>query len=68
MYRALPQGQAVHDFPLVSQGTNTVTFEDPGHDWPQRIHYKVVVSALRAVVSGTGEGSRTATWTWRRVH
>jgi hypothetical protein len=65
-YRAAPQGQAANDFALVTSDGSSATFEDPAHDWPQRIQYVRHGDDLKAVVSGLHEGSRTATWSWHR--
>lgn len=67
IYRAAPQGQTANDFTLVHSRRRTASFEDPGHDWPQRIRYARDGDVLRAVVSGLAEGSRTVTWTWHRT-
>ena len=66
VYRADPATQAGHEFPLVEHAEGVVRFEDPAHDWPQRIVYTRQGDELTATVSG-GEGnkSRTAVWTWR---
>lgn len=67
VYRASPEGQESNDFRLVSRSDRAAVFEDPEHDWPQRIAYAREGEVLRAVASGIDPGSRSATWTWRRV-
>jgi len=39
-YVAKPSGQAENAFPLKSLGESEVVFEDPKHDFPQRILYR----------------------------
>lgn len=66
VYRADPATQAGHEFPLVEHGVGLARFEDPSHDWPQRIVYTRDGDELTATVSGgSGNKSRTAVWTWR---
>ncbi len=56
-------------FPL-SPGSadRVVIFENPNHDFPQRIVYALEGDQLTATLTGSDEqGERTETWRWRRV-
>ena len=58
VYSALPSGQAATDFPLKTQDASSVTFENPTHDFPQRIIYrKQGTDSLVARVEGTRNGT-----------
>lgn len=57
VYTALPSGQALTDFPLKSMSAGSVTFENPTHDFPQRIIYtKRGTDSLVARVEGMQDG------------
>ena len=48
------------DFKLTSETGNTFTFENPAHDYPQKITYKKVSSdRLIAIISGKQQGKQT---------
>lgn len=53
---ALPSGQAEAEFRLSEQADTSVTFENPEHDFPQRIRYSLEGEVLRARVEA-GEGN-----------
>lgn len=57
---AEPAGQARTEFRARGPvPPRAVVFENPGHDFPQRIHYRAVGSdSLRARVEGTRGGER----------
>lgn len=40
VYDARPSGQAAASFPLLKVSGNEIVFEDPAHDFPQRIIYR----------------------------
>ena len=66
---ASPQGQATHAFRMGQATARSVMFEDPAHDYPQRIRYTLkgpdrLVAEIGGTVSGT---ERTSTWRYRRV-
>jgi len=67
VYRALPSTQPAVSFPLVTlEGTHAV-FADEGHDFPQRIDYRLEGDTLRVLLDGVEKGQpRTAEWRWRR--
>lgn len=69
-YTASPEGQRPTVFtevrdPLALVAPNTVTFENPGHDYPQRITYRGSENGLAATISMT-DGSRPNQYTWVR--
>jgi hypothetical protein len=56
-YVARPSGQKEATFPLVKFEGRLVVFENPDHDFPQRIIYQLVPpDSLRARVEGTIHG------------
>jgi len=64
-YIAQPQGGAAVAFALVRQEGRSATFENPGHDYPQRIHYVRDGDTLTATISRI-DGSKPMRWTFRR--
>jgi len=60
---AQPSGQAPAEFPLVESGAGSAAFENPSHDFPQRILYRREGDRLRARIEGTIDGaSRSVEW------
>lgn len=58
-YIAKPSGQAEATFELASVGANEFVFENPTHDFPQRISYRLVKSGeLLARIEGTRNGKQ----------
>ncbi len=58
VYVALPSRQKEATFVATSIGDRAVTFENPEHDFPQRILYKAVGEAgLAARIEGTRNGA-----------
>lgn len=56
-YFAAPSGQVSSNFALASIATNTVTFEDPQHDFPQRISYTLIApDRLLGRIEGQSKG------------
>ena len=54
---AVPSGQAKHAFPLASIGMHEVIFEDPEHDFPQRILYRLLEAGrLLGRIEGVSSG------------
>jgi hypothetical protein len=67
-YEAWPKGQPPARFRMIASREHEVVFEDPAHDWPQRISYQLVDGTLSARVEGSVEGKpRTESWSWSRV-
>ena len=67
-YWASPGGRPATPFRLVEVKDKRVVFENPEHDFPQRIIYWLSDDgALHAKIEGTQGGkSSSAEWTWRR--
>lgn len=60
-YVAKPSGQPEAVFPAVKVAADEVVFENPAHDFPQRISYRrPSPGALSARVEGTSKGSPRA--------
>ncbi len=57
-YIALPQGKGETAFPRTGGGQFWVRFENPAHDFPQRIEYRRSGDALQAKIAGPGEKSK----------
>ena len=56
-YIAMPSGQATTSFALVQASANHAVFEDPAHDFPQRVIYRRDGDAvLNARIEGTLNG------------
>lgn len=55
-YLAQPGGRAPTAFELAHAGVDRLVFENPEHDFPQRIEYAKQGSSLLAVISGPGKG------------
>ena len=55
-YIAKPSGQPEATFKMASKASNTIVFENPTHDFPQRISYKREGDTLTARVEGTMNG------------
>ncbi|HYC79266.1 MAG TPA: DUF6265 family protein [Planctomycetota bacterium] len=65
-YVAQPGGGKATRFPLARAEPGLLVFENPEHDFPKRIVYRLDGDVLTARVDG-GEGSRQAMeWTFRR--
>lgn len=67
-YVAEIPGAAPVEFRLVERGEQWLRFENPSHDFPQRIEYRRDGKSLHAEISGTTpEGERSQSWDMRRV-
>ncbi len=69
-YLASPQGrQPPTDFKMTESGRRRVVFENPSHDFPQRIIYRLDDNAvLHARIEGVENGRpRASEWTWERA-
>lgn len=66
---ANPSGQAEATFPVLRLGAREVVFENPEHDFPQRVIYRLDdAGMLRARIEGTSKGqARSADFPMRRV-
>ena len=67
-YLASPVGRPPTAFRLVRREARRAVFENPEHDFPQRILYWREGDVLHARIEGETEGeARSAEWAWRRV-
>jgi len=64
-YFAQPGGQPPVRFDLVSQDGHSAAFENPDHDFPQRIEYAREGDVLTATIS-TMDRTREFSWSWTR--
>ena len=69
VYKASPAGRAAVSFPMIALEERRVVFENPDHDFPQRIIYEIDDGgALHARIEGVQNGKEAATeWTWHLV-
>lgn len=56
-YVALPSGQSEATFPLARSGPFELVFENPEHDFPQRIVYRLDGDRLDARIEGAMDGT-----------
>jgi hypothetical protein len=54
-YLAQPQGRAATAFKRSDGGADWIRFENPTHDFPQRIEYRRDGASLHAKIAGPGE-------------
>lgn len=67
VFVASPLGRAGTDFPLQDLGAERVAFENPEHDFPQRIAYWLEGDSLVAEASaGEGESRQVQSFRWAR--
>jgi hypothetical protein len=68
VYLASPQGKPATPFTLKELGERKVVFENPNHDFPQRILYWIAEDgALHARIEGKmGEKAASQEWRWIR--
>jgi hypothetical protein len=68
-YLASPRGRPATAFPAKSVEPRKVVFENPQHDFPQRILYWLdAQGALHARIEGPRGGKESAKeWVWRRA-
>lgn len=64
-FRASLRGSAWTPFARTASDGRSVTFENAGHDYPQRIRYWREGEALRAEISRR-DGSEPVQWTFRK--
>jgi hypothetical protein len=66
VYLAMPNGRSpATAFPLKESSANRVVFENPTHDFPQRVIYWKDGNDLRARVEGTANGKPgSQEWRW----
>ena len=64
-YWGSPGGKTPVPFRLVRSGPMLAVFENPAHDYPQRITYRRTGSKLVAAISDI-DGGKAMSWTYRR--
>jgi hypothetical protein len=64
-YLAQPGGRPPVPFRLTAHDANSATFENPAHDFPQRIRYVRTGDTMVATISAL-DGSNAMSWTYRR--
>ena len=68
VYIAHPSGQPSAEFLSTSLSEGSAVFENPGHDFPQRIGYRRRGESLQAWIEGTKDGqARRVEFPYRRV-
>jgi len=69
VYWASPQGSPPTPFALKELKVNAVVFENPEHDFPQRILYRLEAGGLlHARIEGVVDGEPLSSeWTWSRA-
>ena len=65
---AIHNGQAPTPFKLTASGSDWARFENPQHDFPQRIEYRRTPSGLHAEIAGPGEGGKETVIPYRFRH
>ena len=65
-YCAQPGGAAATCFELADHDAGWAVFENPEHDYPQRIAYRLEGDQLTATLSDIS-GGQVMSWTWRRA-
>jgi hypothetical protein len=65
IYLAQPGGGPGVGFHLVQADATSATFENPTHDFPQRIRYRREGDVMVATISRL-DGSNALSWTYRR--
>jgi hypothetical protein len=65
VYLAQPGGRAPVQFRLTARTRTGATFENPAHDFPQRIVYRRSGDSMVATISAL-DGSNAMSWTYRR--
>jgi uncharacterized protein DUF6265 len=64
VYIAQPGGRPPTEFQLTEIGSQRAAFENPSHDFPKRIEYKLMGDILTATISG---GGQQESYTFKRV-
>ena len=57
-YVAQPQGRPATAFALSASGADWVRFENPQHDFPQRVEYGRTATGLHAEIAGPGRDGK----------
>ena len=65
VYWGSPSGRPPVGFALVASEGTSATFENPAHDYPQRIRYELRGDVMVATISAI-DGSNARSWSYRR--
>ena len=65
VYWGSPGGRPPVGFRLASSEGTSATFENPAHDYPQRIRYELRGQTMVATISAI-DGSNARSWSYRR--
>ena len=57
VYGALPSGQRYTEFTATQASDTLVVFENPAHDFPQRVLYRPAGDSLHARIEGPNDGA-----------
>ena len=67
-FTAKPSGQNEASFKMLKRGAREIVFENPAHDFPQRVMYRLENDTLIGRIEGTQNGkSRSVDYPMRRV-
>jgi hypothetical protein len=67
VYQAMPNGrQPATDFVLTTIEENSLTFENPAHDFPTTIRYALTPDGTLEAVVGGSEGQKPLVFRFRR--
>jgi hypothetical protein len=67
-FYAMPNGAPVTEFTMTSNESQRAVFENPDHDFPQRVIYRLDGNRLRARIEGNVHGRlKGQDWTFRRA-
>lgn len=65
---ASPKGQAPSEFPAIELSNERAVFENPSHDFPQRVIYTRTGEILSGRIEGEIDGeAQSADWTYRKA-
>jgi hypothetical protein len=64
-YLAQPGGRPAVPFRMTAHDATSATFDNPAHDFPQRIRYVRTGDVMVATISAL-DGSHAMSWTYRR--
>jgi hypothetical protein len=68
VYLSMPNARPATEFQAAEQGPTRIVFEDPGREFPRRIHYWRDGEALMARIEGTINGQpRSKEWRFERM-
>ena len=68
VFTAKPSGQPEASFPSIRSSSREVVFENPAHDFPQRVIYRIAGDSLTGRIEGMQNGKlRTVDFPMQRV-